>query len=200
MLYFGGLTIRDIGLKKEKILPAVLGALTFWVVLNIFVFLIEALSHSGSTLNQTLLTEPGIILGNFMGQLFGNAFLEEVVFRGFLFVHLYLLLKKAGKSRILYALLLSQTIFALMHLPNRIYSGLNGIEFVFDFTQLLLIGLLFSLIYYLTDNLFLLIGLHSLLNSPPMIWSSQYTSIIALTMLLLLPILLKYLKRKSTFN
>lgn len=53
------------------------------------------LTHSSLTFNNDIFTNPNVVFGEFLGQIFGNALLEKVLFRGFLLVQIYLLLKKS---------------------------------------------------------------------------------------------------------
>ncbi|MNY59694.1 CAAX amino terminal protease self- immunity [compost metagenome] len=92
---------------------------------------------------------------------------------------------------------ISQSIFALMHIPNRIYSGLTGMEFVYDFIQLVILGIIFCLLYLLTKNLFFVVGIHSLMNEPLMLWYNDYITIIVLSSIVILVCLLLLLTRKQ---
>lgn len=160
------------------------------------------LTHSSLTFNNDIFTNSNVVFGGFLGQIFGNALLEEVLFRGFLLVQIYLLLNKVKKvknntSRIVYAMLISQSIFAAIHIPNRIYSGLVGMDFVYDFIVLVILGVIFSLLYVLTKNLFFVIGVHSLMNVQIMFWNSSFTYTATLICVLLLTCLLICFKRKK---
>lgn len=128
--------------------------------------------------------------------MFGNALLEEIVFRGFLFVQLFLLCGKIKHHpfRVTAAMLISQTIFALMHVPNRNYSGYAGMEFVYDFIQLVILGTVFCLLYWLTRNLFMVVGVHALVNISMLLRKSDYAQVSMLGTLLLLVILLPLIR------
>lgn len=190
---------RDLGLRREKLPAGCMWTVVFWLSVNAVSTGIALLTGADLNLNQALAEYPNLVLGQLLGQLFGNALLEEIIFRGFLFVQMYLWLTRVRKpsSRIFSAMLISQIIFALMHIPNRIYSGLSGIEFVFDFAQLVLLGMLFALLYVLTRNLFLVIGIHSLLNVSQVVWTSSYATAATFTCMLLMIAILLLLRRKK---
>lgn len=195
---------REMGLRKEKLLPGLIGFLLFWFALHIADLLINFFAGFGSyiSFNELITEEPNAIFGSLFGQLFGNALLEEVIFRGFLFVQLFLLFKRfnAPILRICAALLSSQIIFALIHIPNRIYSGnYAGMDYVTDFIQLIYMGIVFCLLYWLTRNLFFVVGVHSLNNVKLLIWNShymEYTIVIGIPVLAVLLLLIKIIRQR----
>jgi membrane protease YdiL (CAAX protease family) len=199
LMIIGRLSPRDLGIKREKLLSGFLGTLLFWLTINIFEFLIALFSNIKLEFNNEIVSNPNMVFGTLFGQLFGNALLEEIVFRGFMFVQIYLLLTniKKEKVRILGAVLLSQLIFAVIHIPNRIYSGLVGVEYVFDFIQLVIMGIIFSYIYFATKNLFFVIGIHSLINYQAMLWNTNFSKILILICFLILPFIIMMKRKKE---
>lgn len=190
------LSLRDLGLKRNTLLAGLIGTFLFWLAINIVDLGMTLLTHSSLTFNNDIFTNSNVVFGEFLGQIFGNALLEEVLFRGFLLVQIYLLLKKVNNntSRIVYAMLISQSIFAAIHIPNRIYSGLVGMDFVYDFIVLVILGVIFSLLYVLTKNLFFVIGVHSLMNVQIMFWDSSFTYTATLICFFFLACILLYIK------
>jgi membrane protease YdiL (CAAX protease family) len=133
------------------------------------------------------------IVGGLIGQFLGNALAEETMFRGFLLPQLYLIAIATRRHRaaLAFALIGSSLLFAVTHLPNRIYvHGYSGSDFLWDQIGLLLFGLIMAAAYLVTRNLFIAVGLHSLLNEPtPVIRASDtmlYAVWSAMTLLLLL--------------
>lgn len=172
------LSLSDLGLKKNTIWAGIIGTFLFWLAINIVDLGMSLLAHSNVSFNSDILSNSNVVFGELLGQIFGNALLEEILFRGFLLVQIYLHLKKISNntSRIVYAMFISQSIFAAIHIPNRIYSGLVGMDFVYDFIMLVILGIVFSLLYVLTQNLFLVIGVHSLMNVQFTLWDSSFTN------------------------
>src|SRR5262249_7367140 len=118
---------------------------------------------------------PGFMIGLVLTQIFGNALFEEIAYRGFLFPQLYLraaALRTRPWTRLLLALLVSQGLFALSHIPNRIYLGMTPSEIALDLLMLLGWGTLYTLIYLRTDNLFIVVGIHALGNTPTTLFST----------------------------
>jgi len=103
-----------------------------------------------------------------LAQLLGNALYEEIAFRGFLMPQLVLKLQRLGTAAaIVLAVFASQALFALAHVPNRLWvSGLSPADLPGALLPLFLLGLHFALLYLLTDNLFAAIGVHALNNVP----------------------------------
>jgi hypothetical protein len=186
------LSLRDLGLTKNKLFAGMIGTLLLWIAINMVDLGMTLLTHSSISFNSDIFRNSNVVFAELLGQIFGNALLEEVLFRGFLLVQIYLLSKKVNNntSRILYAMFISQSIFAAIHIPNRIYSGLVGLDFVYDFIILVILGVIFSLLYILTKNLFFVIGVHSLMNVQIMFWDSSFTNTATLICVLLLTCLL----------
>src|SRR5690606_32107815 len=70
------------------------------------------------------------------------------------------------------ALLISQVAFALSHIPNRIYLRMSPGDIVIDLLMLVGWGVLYTLLYLRTDNLFLVVGVHALGNTPTTLFAT----------------------------
>ena len=134
-------------------------------------------------------------VGKFFSQIFGNAFYEEVIFRGLLLPQCVLLLKKRYRKMswgkcFWFGLLISQIAFALIHIPNRIHNGtyVSILSVIFDQLALLITGSLFAFIFLLSRNLFVAIGFHSLVNFTPYLFADPGRDV-NYSVLLLLPVL-----------
>jgi hypothetical protein len=64
------------------------------------------------------------------------------------------------------ALVGSQVVFALFHLPNRLYQGLAPGAIPGNLAFVFVSGVLFALVYLRTGNLFVAVGVHALGNAP----------------------------------
>lgn len=190
--WIAGVPSGDIGLRREKVVPALAGTFLYWLALNGLHALFGWLFGSGVAWNGELFRNPGLYIGEWIGQLFGNALLEEVLFRGVLFVQILLVFDRMAsrKKRLTVAIFLSQGLFALFHIPNRIYQGYQGWEYALDFLSLLLLGVFFVLIYIWTNNLLFAVGVHALLNAPTLLFEGMHDDITGLAGLLLLMIIL----------
>ena len=158
---------KDLGIIKSKVILGIIITAVFWGVLQILNLVVMLIQVQAVDLDPTWEIYGFLpYFGDFIAQIFGNAFYEEMIFRGFLIPQFYFLFKKEEKSSrktLIQALFASQVLFALKHVPIRLLSG-SGIFIIFSIILLLGIGFIFALIYLRTDNLFIAIGLHSIFN------------------------------------
>lgn len=103
------------------------------------------------------------VIGTLLGQLFGNALCEELVYRGFL---------------------LTQVLFATCHISSALAGGMSAIDVVLDLIRLTVLGILLALLYVRTNNLFIVIGVHALMNAPTALVSSPTIDVSVLVILL----------------
>lgn len=168
ILHHGELRAYDVGLVWRRIPMGVLVTLGIWAAAQVVHGLAGLLTY-GEVRVAPVWNSAGmyILIGMVLTQLFGNALFEEIAYRGFLFPQLYLRWQRLRPVwRLIAALLVSQGIFALSHIPNRIYLGMSRDAIVIDLLMLLGWGVLFTAIYARTDNLFVVIGVHALGNTP----------------------------------
>jgi len=204
----GRLKPGDVGWVRAKLVPALLITLGLWVGVQMVLAVIAASGEGRIALHQAWVRPgAGFVLGGVLGQMFGNALAEETVFRGFFFPQLY---KKFGKrlgraSAVVLAALVSQVGFALIHIPNRLlFKGVVGPELIADQVKLVVAGLIFLAIYYVTKNLLVAVGLHAIANYPaPLIQASDgvvaavWLSLVLLLVLLWKPVQ-KLVRRRTT--
>lgn len=165
----GRLRPSDVGLHRQQIVPALLGGVIFWVGLQL-VALVTALVSGSLAVNPLWHDKNGAaVAGTLISEIFGNSLYEEIVFRGLLFVQLLLYFSRFPRKWLGFtlALALSQAVFALTHLPNRIWvldmtllDTLSSLESVFT------VGLLLTLVYWRTQNLLWVVAVHALHNEP----------------------------------
>jgi membrane protease YdiL (CAAX protease family) len=168
VLRFGRLRLYDVGLIPRHIPVGVLYTLGIWGAAQVVQWVAGLLAYGTVALNDDW-ENPAFMIGLVLAQVFGNALFEEIAYRGFLFPQLYLRLNRLRAhpwKRLAAALLLSQGLFALSHIPNRIYLGMKPAEIALDLVLLLGWGALYTIIYLRTDNLFIVVGMHALGNTP----------------------------------
>jgi membrane protease YdiL (CAAX protease family) len=166
----GRLRPRELGLDIAKLPAGVAWTFAAWLAAQLVTLLLCVVAGEPIGLNPAWSfgswTQPA---GEWIAQLFGNAALEEVLYRGFLFPQCVWLASswfrdRSDRWRIAIALLISQGWFALGHIPfNFVGGGWSGQwSLIYQF----LMGLAFCGIYIRTGNLFLAIGFHALANNP----------------------------------
>lgn len=176
ILGVGRLRLYDIGLVRRNIMPGLVYTVGLWLVAQIVHLLAGLVTYGTVSLNAEWLTYGvGFMIGLLLTQIFGNALFEEIAYRGFLVPQLYLRLERLRDrpwKRLFAALLISQTAFALSHIPNRIYLGMTAGDIAIDLLMLVGWGILYALLYLRTDNLFLVVGVHALGNTPTTIFAT----------------------------
>ena len=186
LIKIGKLSFFDLGVKKDKLFSAVIGGITLWIIINLVNLIIGMSKDGGLSINYIFANYKGIVIfGEFIGQLFGNCLFEEIAFRGFLLVQIYKKLKNS-RFKLFVSIFISQMIFALIHIPNRIISGMDFNSILQSIILVFFIGVLFSIVYLATDNIFLAIGIHLLWNLPLIIVEQFAGQTIIVILILLL--------------
>lgn len=166
----GRLRPADVGLEWGKLPRALLLTGALWLGMQIIALIISAINSSISL--DPLWVERGVTggLGVLTGQLLGNALFEELLYRGLLWPQFFGRIKisqRGWRAGIAAAAMLA--LFILSHIPNRIFQGYGLAEMLQNVPILLLWGALFTAIYWVTENLFLAIGVHALVNAPTLV-------------------------------
>jgi hypothetical protein len=189
----GRLRASDIGWNWRHLGLGLSVTLGLWIAMNGVLAVLAALGDGVSIDEGWKQRRISAMVGGLIGQFLGNALAEETMFRGFLLPQFYLKAIAARRHRpaLAFALIGSSLLFAVTHFPNRIYvHGYSGSEFLWDQIGLFLFGLIMAAAYLVTRNLFIAVGLHSLVNEPtPVIRASDtmlYAVWAAMTLLLLL--------------
>ena len=168
----GGLRAKDFALFAKKILPAIGLTLFVWGMIQA-IPLLEGQALQIDSDWDNLAAARHRFSEFFMSQLFGNALYEELFFRALLISQFAILfMKKCTSTRaILLAIICSSIIFALGHISHRLNSG-NAIEVVLlhSMPKLFFAGLMFTVIFLLTKNIFVAVGVHALANASPNIF------------------------------
>ena len=150
---------------------------------------------------------PGLTwdVGSLLGQIFGNVLLEEVFFRGFLFIQIS---KKFTKSMqnstwgMIIGAVLSNFLFSLLHIPSLIQQGIHGSTMAWTLFLLFGIGIFLTTVYFVTENLFIVMSVHVFYNISFALFyptfNTRYLVVIITTVSLIVWIMIKVnLKRKT---
>jgi membrane protease YdiL (CAAX protease family) len=156
------LSPRDLGWRTEAIGPAVVFTVLLWAVVNL-ADVAWLLSGKQPLALHPSWSNPGVThtAGNFLGQIFGNALLEETIFRGFLTIQLILLLRRLGAfPSMLAGLVLAEILFTAPHVLLFMRLHIPWDELWAIFAD----GIALGVLYLVTDNLFMAVGAHALAN------------------------------------
>jgi len=185
----GRLSFYDIGIKKNRLFSALVAIIAIWVSMQIL-NIIVALIVSGKPIIHSGWSKYGItrMLGSLIAQLFGNSLFEEMAFRGFLLVQISKKLRER-RGNLITGIILSQLLFSLIHIPNRILNGMNISEVISSLIVVFILGILFTVVYLFTDNLFLAVGIHALVNTPLLVFDGIVGNGLILVSMIVLPII-----------
>lgn len=192
-----GLNAADVGLTPRGFLPGLAATVLLWIGLNVFQASWAIHTHVPVEANRDWMQFGALrTVGVFLAQLLGNALLEEILFRGVLFEQLRARLLDRGAAPIrslLLALLVSQLLFALIHVPLRLSSGMPLDALPGELAVLFGLGVLLAMLYWRTGNLYVCVGVHALSNAPLLavsqrldVSSSGMTAAVAAVVIMLL--------------
>ena len=172
-----GLHADDVGLASRGFLPGVAVTMALWIGINLFQTLCAFRLGVPVEANSDWL-QLGVLrtVGIFLAQLLGNALFEEILFRGVLFQQWRMRLSSRGKrpaQSLLLALIFSQALFALIHVPLRLSSGMPLDALPSELALLFGLGVLLGLVYWRTSNLYICVGVHALSNAPFLVVKQQ---------------------------
>lgn len=196
LMIVGGCRWRDLGIDRSNLPVAIAITAVLWGVVQ-FLGAVLSFRATGTVGRDLLWTDigVGVTLGMLIAQVLGNALYEEILFRAVLFDQLILQLRD-HQSGYEYALIGSQLVFALMHVPNRLYRGYSIPELSESLATLFLLGLLFAIVYHRTGNLFVAVGVHALVNTPTMVVDAPVSGQFLVLMLITVMVVLWPLRRR----
>ncbi len=177
LMGMGRLAPAEFGLSPRTLPLALSATAAIWLVAQA-ILAISSLAIGGTLAPNPLWARAGIsaILGFLIGQLFGNALFEEIAYRGVLLPQLRLKLGRSlslsPRGALLAALVASQLLFALVHIPNRLARGADAITLPMALLVPFVLGLLFAVLYLRTGNLWIAVGIHALLNAPTALFAA----------------------------
>ena len=134
---WGKLRPKDVGLDWGKLGQGLSLTALLWVAAQAVVLLINWIN--GDIHLDPVWSERGVttVIGGLIAQLLGNAFFEEMEYRGFYLSQFYLKIKTQNEGdRRIWSVLAMLTLFILSHIPNRIFSGYTLADIPADFALL----------------------------------------------------------------
>lgn len=173
----GGLRPADLGLERSQLWHGLWTFVGLWLAIQLLAATISLAAGRGVTLNGIWAQHgPGTVLGFTLAMVLGTALFEEVYFRGYLLPQLALRMGTvvhSDRGRLAAAVLACSVIFALWHLPTLLINrSLTGAALAGSLANMLLGGILLSLVYLRTANLFVAIAVHALVNAPTLLPAS----------------------------
>ena len=198
-LLFGATRLRpaDVGLVRSKLLQGVVTTVVVWIVIQLTTVISEYLTAGGPILARSWQQgRAGATLLWFLVMLLGAGLFEEIVNRGFLYPQMYLKFRGSQVVRMAAALLVSQCLFAVAHIPAHILiRHMSARAITMTVLAQGFAGVMLALLYLRTRNLWIAMGIHALVNAPTGLFTAQMP---AETFLMLLVIAWPWLVRNPS--
>ncbi len=165
LLVVGRIAPAAIGLEKEKLPRGVIIVAAVWGLVQIAVAT-SSLLRTGMVALHGGWADQGLRpVAEFLTSLGGEAFFQEVFWRGYV---LAFLVERFGRRwsdpslGAALAIILSQTLYAAFEIPGQIDAGMPVERLPVTLILLTLTGTYFALLYLRTENLWVAIGVHAL--------------------------------------
>lgn len=178
VMAWGGQRLPDLGLAAGWALRLLLFLGLGWAAIQVIALVAALAMGTGIALNPAWAEYgAGTLLGLIIAMVLGTAPFEDGLFRGYLLPQLYLMIgdRIAGETaRLIAALLLCATIFAVWHLPTILLNRgeVTPGAVIGALAYMFLGGVLLGLLYLRTGRLELVIALHALVNAPTLVVAS----------------------------
>ena len=162
-----GVRFETLGISTRLVVPGLVAVVGFYVALNLVAATL-ALTTVGTGALGYQWTVPPLQAGiMFVYLLIVAGVVEEVVFRGYLQSKLVAILGDDSRVRIGLAVLGASALFMLSHAPRVLFSGVPGSQSLVGYGMLLLLsGLIFGMLYELSENLTIPVLVHTAGNMP----------------------------------
>ena len=180
--FVGDVRSDDIRLSKSKFKTSMIVLVCVWLVLNLVTWVFYLLAQGSFVLLNDIWADlPSIPIGYFLAHIFAVGLIEEFVFRGYFLMEITKKMKlrfdgKKRKTAFFLGILISNAMFSLLHIPNRIINGTTFLELILNLFLVLGVGVFLSFTYWFTDNIFMAMIFHGLLNYPMLILAPIFIS------------------------
>ncbi len=166
---YAGLRPHDLGWQWSRVGGGLAATAAIFVAMQVVQVVVTVANGDQPQLSASW-TGAGwaTAMGALASYALGIAPAEETFFRGLLLPQLRLKFSRMAPAvTVGAALVVSQSMFALYHVPGDVLGGSSGVgmawpDIVVDLGRLLAIGMVFAALYLRTGNLLLVIGIHAL--------------------------------------
>lgn len=164
------LKFRHLSLTRSEVTKGLVLSLVIYVGVNIALIAGVLLKGESLALAKSFLSVSGLAraLGIFFFNILLGAFIEELLCRAYLIPQGYRLIQRKVKYKyvaLLIAVILTQMVFALAHLPSDFFRFEKGFaSIISNQGQLFMSGLILSLFYLRTRNVVFLSVFHAFMN------------------------------------
>jgi membrane protease YdiL (CAAX protease family) len=174
----GGLRLSDLGLRGSDVPIAAVLTISVWIGVNAIEGAWQAVADGGvSWSGEWQRLGATALIGALLAQVFGNALYEEILFRGVVLRQSYWRLEMTRLTNLqalAIAIAVSQSLFALIHLPILLSGGMSIIVAFSRLPAIFVAGTAFAVLYARSDNLMLCVGIHALANKPTLLLTDRF--------------------------
>jgi membrane protease YdiL (CAAX protease family) len=172
---WGRLSPHALGLRRSELVPAARVLLGGWLLLNLVAGLWQ-LATQGELSWAAAWRERGYasMLGGLLAQLVGNALYEEVLYRSVLLRQLYWRSARSPRAALLIAMVVSQALFALMHIVTFLAQGDQTLLALGRALSVFCAGCAFAWLYLTTGKLLVVVSVHALVNAPTLLVTDPF--------------------------
>ncbi len=166
--WWGDVSLRAVGVRMQGLPLGLLTLLVGWIVLS-SIFLCYQLATSATvTVDWASPAQPIIDVAT---EALGNSLYEEVFYRAYLVPSAFALLRQhmVDRRAALLAVLGSQALFAVAHIPHRVIHDYSALEMSGSVALMWGFGIIQSAIYLRTSNLWVIVAVHVLINEPSLL-------------------------------
>lgn len=184
-----GFKLKDLDIQRKKFFSGYKWTLLIWLTFFLLQILFSAISHNGIQLSIDKSFVPRFL--DFIKFLFFVGITEEIIYRGYLLNQLRIKIQKKLNSGIglALAIILTNFLFSITHILIYLDKGVPMDALVGVF----LIGAMLSITYLMTGNIFLVSGIHGLID-----FDSNNKVLYAFIMLVI--IMIYYFQKKENSN
>jgi len=162
----GGQRFPDFGWNPAVVASGFLGALAVFLLIEGVQVVVLLAKQTPIEVNPRWISQPLAAAGDWLGQILGNCLFEETAYRGILLGQIWVALGSRlsahPRTRLALVFLLSQAIFAAIHIPVNFSRGAPLILLLGQFAS----GLIFAWLYWRTGNLWFTLWIHAFFNKP----------------------------------
>ena len=180
LIFWKKLELRDFGLITQKLPTAIVVALVTWFLIQMIEGIISYIYTGSIELEPGWTTDSLGLIGLLVGMLFGTALYEETGYRGFLLIQFRMKMEDVTRNKlaqITLALIVSQILFTVLHIPWKVLNQGWTTDVFFDLLFSVFVnGIIYSLLYLRTENLFFVMFVHAFGNAPTSLFRSYLGS------------------------
>ena len=168
IIFYSGLTLKQIGLTSKNVILGIIYSAILYIIFHTILFLLAPEKVQSNEESEMTLTFPSLPFNLIGYGIFLSVVWEEFVYRAFLLPQFQILFRKKGyRKSVILSIIITQVIFALHHLGNRIFlQQMDFQSILLDQISLILIGTILCVIYILTENLTYTIVVHLFMDFP----------------------------------